>query len=61
MITAYKGFRMLRKSAFNASYKNMWCAGPACEYVNEIKSLNKIVFDLLQEFENITSNEIEKD
>jgi len=51
MLTAYKGFKMLRNSALNASYKNMWCAGPSCEFVNEINPINKIVSDLLQEYE----------
>jgi len=51
MLTAYKGFKMLRNSALNATYKNMWCAGPSCEFVNEINPINKIVSDLLQEYE----------
>ncbi|MBC8196958.1 MAG: nitronate monooxygenase [Candidatus Marinimicrobia bacterium] len=51
MLTAYKGFKMLRNSSLNASYKNMWCAGPSCEFVNEINPINKIVSDLLQEYE----------
>ena len=59
MVTAYKGFKMLRNSAFNATYKNMWCAGPSCEFVNEIKPVRKIVADLLQEYENTVSNEME--
>ena len=50
MVTAYKGFKMLRNSAFNATYKNMWCAGPSCEFVNEIKPMSKIVADLFTPF-----------
>lgn len=50
MLTAYKGFKMLRNSALNATYNNMWCAGPSCEFVNEINPINKIVSDLIQEY-----------
>ncbi len=51
MLTAYKGFKMLRNSALNATYNNMWCAGPSCEFVKEINPINKIVSDLIQEYE----------
>ena len=50
MLISYRGMKLLEKSAFNASYKNMWCAGPSCEYVNEIKPIKKIVSDLITDF-----------
>ncbi|MAJ44231.1 MAG: 2-nitropropane dioxygenase [Candidatus Marinimicrobia bacterium] len=51
MLIAYKGMKMLKKSAFNASYKNMWCAGPSCEYVSSIRPIKSIVKQLIIEIE----------
>jgi len=59
MLIAYKGMKMLEKSAFSASYKNMWCAGPSCEFVDEIRPVKKIVSDLINEFHD--SQNFQKD
>jgi nitronate monooxygenase len=50
MLTFYKGMKMLEKAAFSATYKSLWCAGPSIEYVKEIRSIEKIVISLREEY-----------
>lgn len=45
--TFYKGMKNLEKSAFSATYKTVWCAGPTIEYVNEIRPVSEIVKSLV--------------
>ena len=47
--TFYRGMKNLQKSAFGATYKTMWCAGPTIEYVKEIKPVSEIVKLLVNE------------
>lgn len=49
MLTFYKGMKMLEKSAFGASYKTVWCAGPSIEYVHAIRPVREIVESLISE------------
>jgi nitronate monooxygenase len=56
MITFYKGMKMLEKAAFSASYQTVWCAGPSIEYVNEIKPVQEIVRNLIEEYEQQFTN-----
>jgi nitronate monooxygenase len=51
MLTFYKGMKLLRKAAFNTTYKSVWCAGPGIEYINEILPVQKVVENLIGEFE----------
>jgi len=53
MFIAYKGMKMLKKSAFSASYKSMWCAGPSCEFVDEIRPISNIVEKLIFEYNQL--------
>lgn len=46
-----RGMKKLEKSAFGATYKTVWCAGPSIEYVKEIRSIKEIIADLREEFE----------
>ena len=50
-LTFIKGMRNLEKAAFSATYKNVWCAGPSIEYVNEILPLSEVVKKLQADFE----------
>lgn len=50
MITFYKGMKMLEKSAFSASYKTVWCAGPSIEYVHAVRPVREIVETLITEY-----------
>ncbi|MEH0157822.1 nitronate monooxygenase [Limibacter armeniacum] len=51
MLTFYKGMKMLEKSAFSATYKTVWCAGPSIEYVNAVRSVDEVVTTLIKEYE----------
>ena len=45
-----KGTKMFKNSAFAATYKTVWCAGPSLEGVKEIRPLSKVVSDLTDNF-----------
>jgi len=47
MLTFVKGMKSLEKSAFKATYKTVWCAGPTIENVTAIKPISEIVDDLV--------------
>lgn len=47
-----RGMKQLEKSAFGATYKTVWCAGPSIENVKSIRSIDAIVTDLKKEFES---------
>ena len=42
-----KGFKTLQKSAFDANYKSIWCAGKSLKYVNEIRPISDIVSHII--------------
>jgi len=50
-LTFMKGMKSLRKAAFSATYKSLWCAGPSIEHVKEIKPLGDIIHSLVQEYD----------
>ena len=45
-----KGTKMFKNSAFAATYKTVWCAGPSLEGVNSIRPVSKVVSDLVEGF-----------
>ena len=45
-----KGTQMFRKSALEATYKSVWCAGPSLEGVDSIRYVSQVVADLLIPF-----------
>jgi nitronate monooxygenase len=47
MLTFVKGMKSLEKSAFGATYKTVWCAGPSIENVTSIRPIHEIVKDLV--------------
>lgn len=51
MLTFYRGMKLLEKSAFGASYKTVWCAGPSIEYVHAVRPVKEIVETLIAEYE----------
>lgn len=57
MFTFYKGMKSLEKAAFGATYKTVWCAGPSIEYVKEVRPVEAIVKQLLEEYESAKSAE----
>jgi nitronate monooxygenase len=46
MIIGLRGMKAIEKSAFGASYKTLWCAGPTIEYVHSIRPMREIIGDL---------------
>jgi nitronate monooxygenase len=49
-LTFMKGMKQLRRAAFSATYKTVWCAGPSIQYVHEIRSISEILEDLKKGF-----------
>lgn len=43
MLVAFKGMSLVRKAAFQATYKTVWCAGPSIEYIHAIEPVEKII------------------
>jgi nitronate monooxygenase len=50
MFIALRGMKAVEKAALSATYKTVWCAGPAIEYVKSIRPLRDIVKQLTTEF-----------
>ena len=51
MIIAFRGMKAVEKAAFGATYKTVWCAGPAIEHVNRILPMGEIVRTLTKEYD----------
>lgn len=51
MIIAFRGMKKVEKAAFGATYKTVWCAGPAIEHVKSIRPMAEIVKTLTQELD----------
>jgi len=49
MLTFMKGMKALEKSAFSATYKTVWCAGPTIENTKAIRPVRDIVKALVEE------------
>ena len=56
MIIAFRGMKAVEKAAFGATYKTVWCAGPAIEYVTSIKPIAEIIKKLTKEFDQATNS-----
>lgn len=46
MLTFVKGMKRLEKSAFSATYKTVWCAGPTIESTKSIRPVKEIIESL---------------
>ncbi|MGE0590291.1 MAG: NAD(P)H-dependent flavin oxidoreductase [Cyclobacteriaceae bacterium] len=51
MIIAFRGMKQVENAAKKATYKSVWCAGPAIEYVTSIRPIAQIINTLTQEYE----------
>lgn len=51
MLLALRGMKAVEKAAMGATYKTVWCAGPAIEYVHSVRPLKEIIGQLTQEYE----------
>lgn len=45
-IIFYRGMQSLKKAAFSATYKTVWCAGPSIEHVHAIRPVSRIIDEL---------------
>jgi nitronate monooxygenase len=45
-IVFYRGMQSLKRAAFGATYKTVWCAGPSIEHVHRIRPVREIVNEL---------------
>jgi len=52
MLIAWRGMKAVEKAAFGATYKTVWCAGPAIEHVHSIRPMSDIVNGLTREYRN---------
>jgi len=57
MLLALNGMKKVERAAFSATYKTVWCAGPAIEHVTCVQPLSAIIRKLVNEFSAL-SNEI---
>ncbi len=56
MIIALRGMKAVERAAFGATYKTVWCAGPAIEHIKSIRPIAKIIKDLTREY-NLATKE----
>ena len=59
MLIAFKGMKAVEKAAFSATYKTLWCAGPAIEHVKSIRSIADIVKDLTKEYDLVKDSKLQ--
>lgn len=52
MLLAFRGMKAVEKAAFGATYKTVWCAGPAIEHVHAIRSMDDILQTFIKEFKS---------
>lgn len=50
LLIAFRGMKAVEKAAFGATYKTVWCAGPAIEYVTSIRPIKEIIQTLTSEY-----------
>ncbi|MFN3839902.1 MAG: NAD(P)H-dependent flavin oxidoreductase [Cyclobacteriaceae bacterium] len=51
MLLALRGMKAVERAAFGATYKTVWCAGPAIEHVHTIQPMKTIIQSLTREFD----------
>jgi len=57
MLIAFRGMKAVEKAAFRATYKTVWCAGPAIEHVERVQPVADIVNTITRQFDE-ASNEV---
>jgi nitronate monooxygenase len=51
MIIALRGMQAVEKAAFSATYKTVWCAGPAIDHVDAVLPIKDILEKIIDGFE----------
>ena len=49
MLVQLRGLKKLEQAVRPGNYNNLWCAGQTVELINEIKSCDEIIIDLIKE------------
>jgi nitronate monooxygenase len=57
MLIAVRGMKAIEKAAFGATYKTVWCAGPAIEHVTSIRSMENIIATITKEYDTIRARQ----
>jgi nitronate monooxygenase len=55
MLIAFRGMKAVEKAAFGATYKTVWCAGPAIEHVTCVQPIADIINTLTRQFDTASS------
>lgn len=55
MFVAFRGMKAVENAALKATYKTVWCAGPAIEHVTAIRPMKEIIDQLIREWKEATS------
>ncbi len=55
MILALRGMKAVEKAAMSATYKTVWCAGPAIEYVHSVRPIGDIIKGLTTSYKQVTT------
>jgi nitronate monooxygenase len=55
MLLAFKGMKAVEKAAFSATYKTVWCAGPAIEHVKSVRPIREIISTLTSQYTEVKS------
>jgi nitronate monooxygenase len=56
MLIAFRGMKAVEKAAFGATYKTVWCAGPAIEHVTSVQPIANIINKLTTQFEEASKH-----
>jgi nitronate monooxygenase len=60
MFVAFRGMKAVENAALTATYKTVWCAGPAIEHVKAIRPMKDIVGTLIAEWKSSTTKPLTK-
>lgn len=55
MLIAFRGMKAVEKAAFGATYKTVWCAGPAIEHVKSIQPIADIINTVTRQFDEVSN------
>jgi nitronate monooxygenase len=55
MLIAFRGMKAVEKAAFGATYKTVWCAGPAIEHVKSVQPIADIINTVTRQFDDVSN------
>jgi nitronate monooxygenase len=55
MLIAFRGMKAVEKAAFGATYKTVWCAGPAIEHVTRVQPIADIINTITRQFDEVSN------